>query len=1046
MQYVELHCHSNYSFQEGASFIHELLASAKEMGCPALALTDHDNLCGAMEFARNAHSLDIQPITGVEASIKGGYHLTILAETPEGYANLCWLLSIAKLSSNSKESELELSLLTTHSKGLIFLTGCRKGYIPCMAQQGNIQEAENALRCYVDWFGSSNVFIELQQNFVKGDTQRNQRLADLGSRLGVDVVATNNVHYHTRERHQLHDALVSLKNLKTLDETHRQRRANSEFYLKSSQEMTYLFREYPEAITNTMRVAERCLEFDITKDLGYRLPESPIPEGFTQEAFLRCLCEQAAVRLYGSITTKVNTRLDEEFRLIRRHNIAGFLLVYYDIIQLAHQVQIDIGAVDPGTPIWKHPPGRGRGSSVAMLVGYLIGLSHIDPLQFNLSLERFLPDDDITTMPDIDLDFPRDIREELIKQVHDKYGFEHAALIGMISTYKRRGAIRAVGKVLELAPDLVDKLAKRSDPTGARSLTTEISAFPEFRHLVDVRGWRDLIRLVGQLEGFPKYLAQHPSGMVISSKCLTSMVPVQPGVMANRYIMQWDKDSISDAGFVKIDFLALGVLSQMEETLNLIELRKGYRPDLSRINFRDEAVYEMICSADTIGVFQVESPAQMQTTPRLRPKNLFDLAHEVGAVRPGVGVNDGITQYILRRQGKLRETYEHPLERKALERTRGVILFQDQVNQLAVDVGGLSPLDADQLRKTCGRRNKSQMMYAYWEKFRDGAARKGVDKKTAERIFKKFNGYYMFPESHAFAFGVTVYQSAWLKFYYPLEFYVGIFNQQPMGFYNPETLKEDAKRHGVNILNPDVNLSKGKCTTEDYSIRLGFRYVAGIGLSASEAISNGRNKAGGFTSIACFMEHTGLKREELDNLADAGAFDSLVASRRAARWEIGLRYRPVGEQLSLALPVRQDMAFLPQATMWECMNAEYRAMGVHPPFHVMAYMRETLPSYVKGSSDVIGMKNKAQIFIAGLVIRRQRPLRKVVFVTLEDEWGHTSLIIRPKIYKAYRQILEEPFVIAMGNITRRNGTVNVLVSHVFPMKNLEVSLIAKDWI
>ena len=699
MPYVELHCHSNYSFQEGASFIHELLAHAVELGYPALALTDHDNLCGAMEFAQAARSLGIQPIIGAEVTLTGGYHVTLLAETQQGYGNLCRLLSSARMTTDRRNPELDPRFLADHAQGLILLSGCPRGEIPSLAQEGKLQEAEEVAERHMNWFGRENVYLELQQNLVNGDTARIRRLAQMARGLGIGVVATNNTHYHVKERHQLQDCLVSIKHRKSLEESHRERRANSEFYLKSPDEMTELFRDYPDAIVNTAHIAQRCAAFDLTRDLGYRLPESPVPERYTQESYLRHLCEEAAVRRYGAINDKVMARLDEEFGLIRRHNLAGFLLIYHDIIQLAREVMIDLGLTDREIPLEENPPGRGRGSSVAMLVGYLTGLSHIDPLQFNLSLERFLPDDDMASVPDIDLDFPRNIREELIKRVHEKYGWERAALTGMISTYKLKGAVRDLGLALGLPPDQVDKLARRADHGHARSLASEMAALPEFRDSIDSPGWRDLVRLAGELDGFPKYLAQHPGGMVIGSEALTDLVPVQPSAIKDRFVIQWDKDSVDDAGFVKIDFLALGALSQMQEALNLIEKRTGHRPDLSRIDFDDQSVYDMICEADTIGVFQVESAAQMQTTPRIRPRNLFDMAHEVAAVRPGVGVNDGVSQYIRRRSGVEPTTYEHPLERRALEKTHGVILFQDQVNQMAMDVAGFSPREADQLRR-----------------------------------------------------------------------------------------------------------------------------------------------------------------------------------------------------------------------------------------------------------------------------------------------------------------------------------------------------------
>ena len=459
---------------------------------------------------------------------------------------------------------------------------------------------------------------------------------------------------------------------------------------------------------------------------------------------------------------------------------------------------------------------------------------------------------------------------------------------------------------------------------------------PDFQHKVDSPVWKNLIDLAPQLEGFPKYLAQHPGGMVIGSSPLIDIVPVQPSAIDGRYICHWDRDSIQDAGFVKIDFLALGALSQMQEALQLIEQRTGEYIDLSRINFEDERVYESLHKADTIGIFQVESAAQMQTIPRIKPRNLTEMAYEVAAVRPGVGANNGVSQFIERHVYKVPWNFDHELERRALERTLGIILFQDQVNQLAIDVAGLSPKEADNLRRAFSRKNNKDLIKMCWGKFMDGAAERGVPAPTAEKIFKKFSGQYMFPESHAYAFGITAYQMAWMKYYYPLEFFVAIFNQQPMGFYNLETLKEDAKRHGIDVLNPDINKSQAKCIIKDEALLLGFLNVKDMGTSRAEAIVETRERGEPFDSLADAMQRTGLQREALESLVMAGTFDSLVPDRRSALWEVGLLYRPGGVQQALPLPVEQDMAALPLLSDWEMMLEEYRTMGLHPNGHLMA--------------------------------------------------------------------------------------------------------------
>ena len=1092
MSYVELHCHSNYSFQEGASSIEEIVSRAAELGYPALALTDHNNLCGAMEFAQIARSLGIQPISGAEVTIEGDTHLTLLASNRTGYSNLCRLITSSYIEADRQKPKLKTGQLVKYHQGIILLTGCRKGLIPRLVTEDRMHEAEVALKQYIDWFSIENVFIELQQNLIYGDTKRNRRLVELSHRVGVQVVATNNTHYHIADRHRLQDALVAIQHNKSLEETHRERRPNNHFHLKHHSQMTMLFRDLPAAIENTLVLAERC-KFDLTRDLNYKFPDYPVPDNYTPFSYLKELCDKAAVRHYGSINQKVDKRLNEEFRLIKKHNLAGFLLIYHDIIQMARQIQIELGHSDMEIPLEERPPGRGRGSSVAMLTGYLIGLSHIDPLKFDLSLERFLQDE-MVSVPDIDLDFPRDIRDELIKRVHQRWGWERAALTGMISTYKIKGAIRDLGKALALPFQDIDRLAKRVETSRASSLYTEMKHLPEFNDRTDAIVWKDLIDLAKQLNGFPKYLAQHPGGMIISSSPLTNIVPVQQSALDGRYICHWDKDSIDTAGFVKIDFLALGALSQMQDTLQLIEQRTEHYIDLSRIDFEDSAVYETLHRADTVGIFQVESAAQMQTITRIKPNNLTDMAYEVAAVRPGVGANDGVTQFIRRRQGES-WNYDHPLERKALERTLGIILYQDQVNQVAIDVAGFDSLEADQLRRAFHRRNNDKLLDHYHKKFLDKAAGRGITQAVAERIFKKFNGQYMFPESHAFAFGVTAYHMAWLKYYYPLEFFVSIFNQQPMGFYNLETLKEDAKRHEIIVLKPNINTSAEKCiitrtnlesdsasTSIHEALLIGFLNVKSIGKTQAKTIVNAREKYGQFTSVEDVIKRTGLRREAIENLVMAGVFDSLAMDRRSILWEIGLRYRPIStnsvrtkeskssdkyitlpktpyhldnrtdkkhkpleSQQPLALPVNQDMANLTPMTAWDHMTGEYQTIGLYPEGHLMDHIRPKLSPQVFTSDTITHLKNGTKIYTAGLVIRRQRPLGKAVFMTLEDEFGHIPLIIYPAVYDQYRLVLREPVLIVQGIISRKEGTMNIRVIHAKSLHTLKGGPASKNW-
>ena len=657
----------------------------------------------------------------------------------------------------------------------------------------------------------------------------------------------------------------------------------------------------------------------------------------------------------------------------------------------------------------------------------------------------------------------------MILRVHNRKGPEFAVLTGMISTYRVRGAIRDLGKALGLPQEDLAKLIKKMDGhAGIQNLANEMAELPEYRDRIDAPLWKDLLDLAGQLNHFPKYLAQHPGGMILSARPLSHSVPLQRSAIDGRFICQWEKNSAEDAGFVKIDFLALGALSQMTEALQLIRLRKEEVIDLSRIDFTDMNVYADIWAADTIGVFQIESAAQMQTVIRLKPRNLEEMAWEVGAVRPGVGVNNGVSMLIRRHLGHEPVEYDHELEIPALERTLGVPLYQDQLAELAVHVAGMTPIEGDHMRRAFARRDSERQVPEWHRRFMAGAAKKGVPKEAAEKIFRKFHGLYQFPEAHAYAFGVTAYQMSWIKHYHPLEFFVGLFNNQPMGFYNLETLKEDAKRHNIEVLEPDVNLSAELATIEDNALRIGLKHVARVQSATVEKIMTARKTDGPFRSLADFMARTGVREEPLENLAKAGALDLFdshyrprkhrsdkqgraavvpgrASDRRLLRWETGLRYRPIGKQLSLDMPVDQDMVALPQESKWERMMGEYGSMGIHPESHVMAYVRPMMPPNLERSDRLAQLPDGAKVLVAGIVIRRQRPSGKATFITLEDEFGHSPLIIYPAVYKRIRLRTTAPLLVAKGVISKREGTLSIVVQDIKPFEHGGPDLKTKDW-
>ena len=1026
--YVELHAKSFYSFGVGASHVHELLAQAREYEYPALALTD-TNLCGALEFARLANSLGIRPITGGELTLIDGTRLTLLARTRDGYSNISRLFTTAN-ATDRRVPRLDPALLSHHSEGVILLMGGRDGRLSKLAVDGRLGEAGELLKQHLDWYGPGSVYVELQRNLLQGDTDRNRKLVRIAHEVGVPVVATNDVHYHRPERSRLQDALVAAKLNTTIDQALPHLRPNHHFHLKSHAQMARLFAEWPEAVPNTLRVAERC-EFDLSTDLGYTLPDAAVPEGYTAQSYLQRLCFEAAARRYGSVPQRVDERLQEEFRLIEHLNLAGFLLLYREIALVAQRIMEDRGLMGPETPVEERPPGRGRGSSVALLVGYLIGISHVDPLKWDLTLERFISED-MTTLPDIDLDFPRGLRDELIERVHKHFGPEYAVLTGAITTYKVKGIIQDLGKALGLPQEHLSLLSKQLHSHDAADLRDEMAQLPDFRDRVDAQGWRDLLELAPQLMDAPKGLSQHVGGMVLSSSPLPDMVPMRAGAMDGRYIMDWNKDSVADAGFAKIDILSLPVLDQIEEALDLAEGREGRRPDISRIDPEDANVYDMINAGLSKGVFLLQSPAQLKMGQRLRSRNLLDLAYQVALIRPGVGVQgSAVSQFVERYRHGAEWEYDHLLEARALERGYGIIVWQEQVVQLIEDVAGMTAAEADEVRRTFARPNNEHLIAMHWNRFLEGARRNGVPEETAGKIFSKINGHYMFPESHSHAFAVTAYQAAWLKCYYPLEFFVGLINNQPMGFYPVETLKQDARRFGVPFLNPCVNESLAACAPESGSVRLGLQLIKDAGAESARLIVKEREQRGPYVTAGDLVRRTGLKPQVVLSLAMAGAFDTMAPNRREVMWEVGLHARPSRNgQVGLPISTQNSVPRLPDFTEREKMMGEYRVMGVYPRGHLMEFVRPGLGHNVLPTMNVEECGDDEWVTVAGWPVARQHPRGRdgTVFVTIEDETGDVQVIVWSDLFARRRMELGSQVVEVTGRVSRWDGTTNVIAA------------------
>jgi len=1064
VSYVELHCHSAYSFLDGASHPAELAGAAAEQGHSALALTDHDGLHGAMEMAQSLRPLGIRPITGAELTLDDGSHLTLLCETREGYTNLCRLITASHWRTRrwaregwtepapevragrrpgqdplDGEPGVSLEELEDHAEGLVCLSGCaRDGAVARRVEAGEHPAAAAVARRLLAAFGPDRFRVELQRPYARNDRRRNRLLAELAERLGVPSVATGNVHVHARERVALQDAMVAVRHRATLDESEPWRRGNSSHVLAAPERMAERFREHPDAVTETLRLAER-LEFDLTADLGYRYPGS---EDETADGRLAELCRSRIDERYAGRSTHAEARgrLDEELGVIRHLGLSGFFLLHRDMLELAREVAAEVRGPESARRLL--PPGRGRGSSVSSIVCYLTGLSHVDPIENELLLGRFL-NEELTALPDIDLDFPRDVRDVLIPRVHDRYGRDRCALVAAFATFQVRSAVRDFAKALGLPPGEIERLARAVDPWKTRNdIEGEVPGGGSPR-------WAALVRLARDAWSLPRHQSQHPGGMVISTQPLIDLCPVQPASMEGRQMVQWDKDSCGDAGFLKIDLLGLGMLSAVERCVDEIARVRGESIDLSRIPYDDAEVYGQIQEAETMGVFQIESRAQMQMLKRTLPENLDDLTVQVALVRPGPIQGGAVHPYIERRKRlradpDYRVPYLHPTLEPVLRDTLGAIVFQDQVLEVAMAFAGFRAGEAEGLRRAMSRRRSEAAIRAYEEKFIAGAAANGATPEVAEEVWSQIVGFsgFGFPKAHSAAFGLLAYQSTWLRVHYGAEFLCGLLNEQPMGFYPPDTLVHESQRRGIEVLAPSVVRSGAHCRVErdggELAVRLGLGYVSGAREAEARALVAERERGGGWRSLGDLAGRSGAFAETLGRLAWAGACDELVdapeqSRRRRALWELGVAVPgvsvPAGTQLALPLEPHAGPE-LRALSAWERMLADYGSTGVTLREHPLGLMRPGLPGDLRTSTELERHPHGRRVRVAGLVVARQRPAtaKGITFMLLEDEHGTINLIVPPPVHDRCRlAVRAEPLVLGTGRLERREGTVNVLV-------------------
>ncbi|MHB1810217.1 MAG: DNA polymerase III subunit alpha, partial [Solirubrobacteraceae bacterium] len=956
--YVELHAHSAYSFGCGASLPEELIQRGCQLGYSALALTDHDSLSGAMEHAIAARAIGLDAIHGAEITIEppdgagrqdaGPRHVTLLVEDRAGWRSLCRLITLAHAhtrdSADRRASEPSVTVqqVCEHSHGLVCLTGCASHGV----------DDEPTARLLLHAFGPDRLRVELQRPYLRGDVTRNRMLERLAGRLRVRTVATGGVHAHTPARAQLQDALVALKHGLTLDASEAVRRGNHSHVLARPEAMVARFAEHPQAVAETLRLAER-LRFRLPSDLGYCYPEAGSEEAGRELAEVCAtrfaVAYPASYRRLG----EAQARLEQELSTIEALRLSGFFLLHHKILELARQIAAEVRGPDTARALL--PPGRGRGSSVSSIVCYLTGLSHIDPVENELAIGRFLHED-VAGMPDIDIDFPRDVREKLIPAIHQRYGKDKTALVAAFPTYRSRGAIRDLGKVLGLPPGEIERVARASEGFGgSHAVARDIEVALGKDRLTGRWAW--LARLSEEAYRLPRGVSQHSGGMVLATRPLIDCCPIVPTAMEGRQIVQWDKDSCSDAGLLKIDLLGLGMLSAVERCVDLIAQRQAEPLDLSRIPFDDQETFAAIRAAETTGVFQIESRAQMGSLRRTRPTCLKDLTIQVALVRPGPIVGGSVSPYIERRQRLAREPdYEvphlHPSLIEPLAETLGTIIFQDQVIEVAIAFAGFSAGEAEGLRRAMSRKRSEEAMQAHRERFVQGAlaAHDDVDEALAQQVWSMVAGFagFGFPKAHGAAFGLLAYQSTWLRVHHPAEFLCALLNEQPMGFYPPDSLIHEAQRRGLSILPPDVNESELECSVIDAkTVRVGLSYVKGAKRDEVERLIAARAAASTdpaarppaphcrpFASLQDLAARSGASSVTLQLLAWAGACDELAGggprARRTALWQLGIaatsQLAAGGEQLALQLPLPRAPRLKPLPE-WDALVADYASTG-----------------------------------------------------------------------------------------------------------------------
>jgi DNA-directed DNA polymerase III PolC len=1098
---IHLHVHSNFSFLDGATPPDRLVEKAKALGMPALALTDHHGLYGSVRFMQAAKLHGIKPIIGAEIALSldrddplapARPHLVLLARDRRGYANLCRIISKAQLD-HQDDPQIALRDLAPWSEGLTALSGCRRGEVAAHLLAGRRQEALAAAQRYADIFGH-DYWIELEHHLLPDDSALVEALRDVAGATGLRCVIANDVHYAEPHEYRLRDVMACIQTRTTLDEWSEIRHANGEYYLKSREEMRAAFRlsdhDFDEYAGATEEIADSCnLEL---LAISSRPPEFPVPDGETPFSYLYALCQDGARRLYRPLTPAVSTQLAHELSIIEEMGLASFFLCVWDIIRFARENGIRCA---------------GRGSAADSIVAYVLGITAVDPIANNLLFERFLNPGRVG-MPDVDVDFDSRRREEVINYILTKYTAEHAAMVANVVTYRSRSAFRDVAKAMGFSPSAIDHLAARLSYRGASHMKEELvlsgdltmlpsedsslvgeknvgqgfspeapgeslspsiiggaaiqqviegathlapgdraKALP-YENAADGRRMtstplEQVIELCEQLDGYPRHLSLHNGGMLITDEPLVEVVPLELATSGVR-VCQLNKDDVELLGLIKFDILGLRTLSIVDEAVRMVRDGRGLDLDIDNLSLDDPAVYDVICSSKTIGIFQIESPGQWSLLARAQPRAFADLIVQIALFRPGPLQGGMVHPFIERRQGRAEVTYPHPSLEACLRDTLGIVIFQEQVLQVAHDFAGLSYADADGLRRAISHYRTEAQMDVCRSAFVESAVRIGRDRDLAEAMYEMiayFSGY-GFCRSHAAAFAKTVYQTAFLKVYYPAEFLAAILSNEPCCYYPTQTVIEEARRWGIRVLPVDINRSAARYTAEEEKIRMGFLQVKGLTEDSAEAVVRARGKRP-FRSLSDFWARTALDRDAVENLITVGAFDSLGINRRRLLWEVEHVARSVPRRQSAAQRAmfREKLALpdLPPLTDLEMAGLDFSIQGASARYSIMAfYRRSLLRAGLLSIGSLQGRAPGSTVRTAGIVISRQQPptAKGMTFLVLADEEGELPVALYPNVFSAHRSIVNgSTGLIVEGTIQRERFVVSLLATRVWPLQS-----------